>query len=283
MKTAVRIGNGTSLVTDGALKYIEFDCLKQYGSVLTHFMSTRAGGVSTGECSTLNLGFNRNDSRENVIRNFQLLCEAAGIDTQSLVLTNQIHDTVVRSVGESDRGKGFSRESDIKGVDGLLTVQPGVTLVTFHADCVPVFLFEPGINAAALLHSGWRSTLKNIAAEAVRKMELLPDFKADRLIAVTGPSIGKCCFEVGEEVYVQFAGIYTNAAFYQPMGNGKWKIDLQAIIQSQLTAEGLEDENIHHSGICTKCRSDLFFSYRGDKGATGSLAAFMQLKLCKES
>lgn len=278
MKTREKIGNGTLLVTDGKLKYIEFECLNEYNDRLVHCMSTRIGGVSEGECGSLNLGFNRKDKRENVIRNFQLLCESVGFEENSLVLTNQVHNDIVRKVDIKDLGKGYLRESDIIGVDGLMTQENGVTMVTFHADCVPVFLYEPGIHAAALLHSGWRGTLKGITGEALKKMAQLPGFCYDRLVAVIGPSIAGCCFEVGEEVYQLFFSKYGNERFYRQLPDGKHKIDLPEILRSDLLKFGLEDRNIHISGICTKCRKDLFFSYRGDAGRTGSLAAFMQLK-----
>ena len=278
MKTIEKIGNETLLVTQGSLKYIEFECLNKYKASLTHCMSTRIGGVSRGECSTLNFGFNRNDSRENVIKNYQLLCNALKIDTDSLVLTNQVHDSVIRLVNSTDKGKGFSMDSDLKGVDGLLTVTPGVTLVTFYADCVPVFLYEPVIKAAALVHSGWKGTLKSIASAAVKKMADLPGFNVSGLVAAIGPSIGSCCFEVGDDVYGYFMDQFKTPSFYNKANNGKWTVDLQGIIESELIREGLAEENIHKSGICTKCRKDLFFSYRGDGGRTGSLAAFMQLK-----
>lgn len=277
MKTIEKIGNGTDLVIDDELKYIKFECFKEFDEILTHCMSTRLGGVSSGECSALNLGFNRKDSRENVLENYRLLCKAAGLETSNLVMTNQVHDTIIRMVDDSDKGKGFSRDSDIKGVDGLMTVTPGVALVTFYADCVPIFLFEPVIKAAALLHSGWRSTLKNIASEAIKAMKYLPGFRAERLVAAIGPSIGSCCFEVEEDVYKLFSKQYKDTAFFKPFHGGKWKIDLQGIIKSELLNEGLLDENIHNSGICTKCHKDLFFSHRGDNGKTGSLAAFMQI------
>jgi len=278
LKTTEKIGSETTLVTDGDLKYIEFDCLKKFSDILIHCMSTRLGGVSQGECSTLNLGFNRNDSRENVIKNFQLLCDSMGISSESLVLTNQVHDTKVVLIDGNDRGKGFSRKSDLIGVDGLLTVTPGVTMVTFHADCVPVFLFEPVIKAAALLHSGWRGTLKNIVSKALAAMKGIPGFYADRLVAVIGPGIGNCCFEVDEDVYRMFSDKFDNKALYARSDNGKHRIDLKGIIRQELLYEGLSEKNIHDSGICTKCRNDLFFSYRGDAGKTGSLAAFMQIR-----
>lgn len=277
MKATERIGTEATLVTDGELKYVEFECLKKYNELI-HCFSTRLGGVSQGECRSLNLGFNRNDTRDNVLQNYQLLCDSLGVKTDSLVLTNQVHGINVAVINESDKGKGFSRESDLIGIDGLLTASPGVTMVTFHADCVPVFLFEPGIRAAALLHSGWRGTLKNITASAVAAMRDIPGFRADRLVAVIGPSIDKCCFEVDDDVYRLFVDKFDSAELYTKTNEGKWKIDLKRIIKLELMLEGLQEDNIHDSGICTKCRKDLFFSYRGDDGKTGSLAAFMQIK-----
>lgn len=278
MKTSQKIGSGAILVTDGDLKYIEFECLKRYEDSLIHCMSTRDGGISSGECSTLNLGFKRKDTRENILANYGILCDSLEIDTGSLVLTNQVHDTKVVFVDEKDKGKGFSRESDIIGVDGLATATPGITLVTSHADCVPVFLYEPDVRAAALLHSGWRGTLKDIVSNGVKRLGEVPGFRADRLVAVIGPSIGSCCFEVDEDVFSLFYNSYKNEAFYKKTSEKKWNIDLKGIIQEELLKEGLIPENIYDCGICTKCSKELFFSYRGDEGRTGCLAAFMQIK-----
>ncbi|MGI6669334.1 MAG: peptidoglycan editing factor PgeF [Acetivibrionales bacterium] len=280
MKSAEKIGNGSTLVTVDGIKRVEFDCLDEYRDILVHCMSTRLGGVSSGECAALNLGFARNDSIENVYENFRLFCKSAGIDINSLVCTRQVHGTRVCIVGEGDRGKGFPGNSDVlDGVDGLVTTTPGVTMVTFHADCAPVFLFEPGIKAASLVHSGWRGTLGNIVSEAISIMKNIPGFNANRVMAVIGPSIGCCCFEVDDEVYSLFFKKFKNNAFYKPTPGGKWKIDLKGIIEHELRLKGIPPENIHNSGICTKCRKDLFFSHRGDEGKTGSLAAFMQIRL----
>ena len=278
MKSTEKIGAEATLVTDGELKYIEFECLKKYDDKLIHCVSTRFGGVSQGECRSLNLGFNRNDTRDNVLLNYQLLCDSVGVKTDSLVLTNQVHDIKVAVIDEKDKGKGFSKKSDLIGIDGLLTISPGVTIVTFHADCVPIFLFEPNIRAAAILHSGWRGTLENIASNALAAMRDIPGFSADRLVAAIGPSIDSCCFEVDEDIYRLFKNKFDNVELYTRVNDGKWKIDLKEIIKLELLSEGLQKDNIHNCGICTKCRKDLFFSYRGDNRKTGSFAAFMQIK-----
>lgn len=276
MRSREPIGSDAALITDGELQYVVFDCFEDHE--LVHCMSTRMGGISTGECATLNLGFNRRDSRENVSENYQRLCKALDIDTQSMVFSKQVHGNNVRVVTRKDMGKGFSRESHMEGTDGLLTNIPGVTLVTFYADCVPLFFYDPVRKAAALVHSGWRSTYANIAGESVRRMVLEFGSNPEDIIVAIGPSIGSCCFEVGEDVYRLFAERYRNELFYTQTGNDKWKVNLQEIILSELLSEGLDPANIHNSGICTRCRNDLFFSHRGDHGSTGSLAAFMQLR-----
>lgn len=277
MKAIESIGNNTRLFSDESLKYIQFECFDKYSSSLRHCVSTRHGGVSEGECSSLNLGFNRNDSRENVKRNFEIICDSVGIDCESLVLTNQVHDNKIKVISSSDKGKGFSKESDIKGIDGFVTNEKGITMVAFYADCVPVLLYDDNKKVAALLHSGWKSTYKGISAEAVKIMR--EDFKcrAEDITAAIGPSIHKCCFEVGEDVYDLFIGKYKDRKYYSRIGSGKWRIDLQGIIEDTMLECGLSKQNIQQSNICTKCRKDLFFSYRGDSGRTGSLAAFMQI------
>ncbi len=278
MKKTERLDKEALLVTDGELKYIQFDSLLQFREKLQHCFTTRIGGVSTGECSSLNLGFNRKDSRENVEENFRRLCSSLDVDCGSMIFSNQVHDNKIGIVTKNDMGKGFDRTSDIKGVDGLATGERGVTLVTFYADCVPVLLYEKNGRAMASVHSGWRSTLKGITSEAVRALKDNFDTEPENLICVIGPSLGKCCFEVDEDVYEEFAARFCNDKYYQPMEHGKWKIGLREIIKDTAQKAGIPEENIYTVSICTKCRNDLFFSYRGDCRKTGSLAVLMQLK-----
>ena len=278
MKHNVKIGNNSTLVCDGELKYITFNCFEPYKNRLVHCMSTRIGGISTGECSSLNLGFNRPDSRENVMENFNRLCSSIGVETGSMVFSNQVHDNRIKIVTEADKGKGFTHISDIIGYDGLVTNVRGVTLVTFYADCVPVFFYDPEKNVTALVHSGWRSTLRGISSEALTVMQKEYGCMPSGIIAAIGPSIGDCCFEVHEDVHTLFRQEFACDKYYKNIGAGKWKIDLQGIIFDMLVKCGVMPGNITKSGICTVCRRDLFFSHRGDLGKTGSLAAFSQLR-----
>jgi len=265
-------------VDNGELRLLQFKSLLSTSNEVTHCFTTRLGGVSTGECFSLNLGFNRNDLKENVLENYRRVCDTLGIDIENLVLSRQVHDNKIYKVYSSDKGKGISKENDLLGYDGLMTDEKNIALVTFYADCVPLFFYDPVNKAIALSHSGWRSTQKSIAAETVRAMRREYGTDISRLICGIGPSIRQCCFEVGEEVVKEFSdAIPWSNTFCERKINGKWHIDLQGIIRSTLLQEGVLEENISDANICTKCNKDIFFSHRGDKGKTGSMTAIMQL------
>ncbi|MDP4181966.1 MAG: peptidoglycan editing factor PgeF [Bacillota bacterium] len=260
------------------VEFIQFNNLKKYENILTHGFTTRIGGVSEGECATLNMGFNRKDIRENIIENYNRITKALNIDISNLVFSNQVHDKKIKLVDENDRGKGILKESDIKGYDGLITDKRGVALVTFYADCVPLLFLDPVKRVIATSHSGWRSTVREIGKETVITMNKEYGCKSEDILAAVGPSIGKCCFEVGNEVYEEFdARLGDIDGYCERISDEKLKINLQGIIKRTLLQSGLSEENICMSDICTKCNNDTFFSHRGDMGKTGSLAAIMQL------
>jgi YfiH family protein len=258
--------------------FVQFSNLLKYDNVITHCFSTRLGGISTGEYCSLNLGLKKDDKRENVVENFKRLCTVINISEDNLVFSDQIHDNKIKPVNETDRGKGFKKTSDIFGFDGLITNSREVALVTFYADCVPVFLYDPVKTVIGLVHSGWKGTAGQIAKEAVFKMDQIYGCRAEDIIAAIGPSIGLCCFEVGSEVVSEFSHkIEWSSRYSIKKDNGKWNIDLKGIVKQTLINSGVDAENICISSVCTKCSRDMFFSYRGDKGKTGSLAAIMQI------
>jgi len=223
------------------------------------------------------MAFNKSDERVNVEENYRRIANALGIKLENMVLSNQVHENKIRVVADTDRGKGIIRESDIRGVDGLVTNLKQVALVTFYADCVPVFLFDPVKKAIGLVHSGWRSTLMEISKEAVMKMK--EEFGCDPrdIESAIGPSIGKCCFEVGEEVAEEFEAKLLWSVEYITKEEQKYFIDLPLIIKRTLLNVGLDETKILLSDICTKCNKDMFFSHRGDMGKTGTLAGIMQI------
>ncbi len=253
------------------VKFLTIEEFEATGLV-KHCFSTRIGGVSTGEAASLNFGFSRKDTKENVIENFKIISDVVGVDFESLVLTDQVHGSTVREVTPADRGKGLTVESDISQVDAFVTNCAGVTLVTFHADCIPVFFLDPVKKAIGLAHSGWKGTYENISKNVVEKMKTLYGTNPKDLICAVGPSIMTCHFEVGDDVADMFGKCYGKEFIKQ---YDKPHIDLTAIVEKQLRSCGVE--SIVQSEICTYCQRDVFYSYRGDDHKTGSLIAMMCL------
>ncbi len=262
----------------GDLVYLEFKNLKTYDNILTHCFTTRLGGVSEGECYSLNLSFNRKDNKENILKNYRIIADAIGVDFDKMVLSNQIHEDKIRVIGPTDVGKGLVRESDIIGFDGLSTNYSGIPLVTFYADCVPVLMLDPVKKAITAVHSGWKSTVKNISYNALMLMKDTYGSNLKDIQVAIGPSICKDCFLVDVDVYNCFIGKFGWCQEYTYYRAGKYHIDLQRIIKRVMVEAGVLESNIVISDVCTKCNKDVFFSYRGDNGKTGSLAAIMMLK-----
>ncbi|QNU68481.1 peptidoglycan editing factor PgeF [Ruminiclostridium herbifermentans] len=273
-----QINENTIFNKVGDLVYLEFKNLKKYDNILTHCFTTRLGGVSEGECTSLNLSFNRKDNKENILKNYRIIADAIGVDFDKIVLSNQVHDNKIRVVHSADAGKGLVAESDIIGFDGLSTNETGIPLVTFYADCVPVLMLDPVKKAITAVHSGWKSTVKNISYEALMLMKDTYGSNFEDIQVAIGPSICKDCFEVDFDVYNCFLHKFNWCKKYTDFRAGKYHIDLQRIIKQVLVEAGVPENNVVISDICTKCNNDVFFSYRGDNGKTGSLAAIMMLK-----
>lgn len=264
---------------NGNLVYFTFENFDKTG-VVSHCFSTRKGGVSTGVFKSMNLHF-REDKPENVVENYKIICSAIGVDYRNVVFSKQIHSDTIYDVCKDDTGKGLLRKSDIYDADGLITSEKEIVLTTFYADCVPIYFLDPIKKVVAMAHSGWRGTVKEIGAKTVLKM--VRDYGCDRknILAGIGPSIKNCCFEVEYPVVEEFE----NNLEYSPKfifkdfeKEGKFKIDLQGIIQETLINSGVLKENVENSGICTKCNPELFFSHRNMGPERGSLAGLIALK-----
>lgn len=260
------------------LEYIKFPKLEACGTV-RHIFSTRHGGVSTGDAATMNLSFNKDTNPENVVKNFEILCSAVEIDTKNLVLSHQTHTNNVRIVTKNDCGTGFCRPS-FCDVDGMITNERGVALVTQYADCTPLLFCDPVNKVIANSHSGWRGTAKLIGKVTVEKM--VKEFGCDRknIIAAIGPAICKSCYEVDDKVYDEFIKIDfldLDAIFLSKSG-GKYQLDLTEANRQILINAGIRPENIDISDICTCCNSEDLHSHRATNGKRGNLAAIIELK-----
>lgn len=274
----VEIKTSFSVVKKDELIYLTIPAFEETGMV-KHCFTTRVGGVSEGVYNSLNTSLDKEDPVDKVRKNLEIVCSAIGIDYTKLVLTDQTHEDVIRVVTEADIGKGISIPSDIANTDGLMTNIPGIPLITFYADCVPLFFLDKKNKAIALTHSGWKGTVQKIGAKTIRQMAEVYGTKPEDCLVGIGPSIEYDCFEVGPEVAQQFRDRFDNwAQFIKPFGSEKFKIDLWMVNKLMLMEAGVPEENITISGFCTMCNEDLLFSYRRDKGRTGSLSAIMELR-----
>jgi len=260
--------------------WLSFPSLEDSGLV-THAFSTRMGGVSEGPYATMNFSFTRGDDPEAVKENYRRMADALQVDRNRMVLTWQTHTTNVRVVTPSDYGKGVVRDRDYRDVDGLVTNIPGVTLVTFFADCVPLYFLDKRNKAIGLSHSGWRGTVNRMGAKTIRVMNREFGTVPEDVITCIGPSICQDCYEVGSEVIEQFKNSFDekhhNQLFYQK-NNGKYQLNLWEANRIVLAEAGIPKEQISVTDICTYCNPDLLYSHRRCADKRGNLCAFLSLK-----
>jgi len=257
------------LVENGSLKYYKIDAFE---GATKHCFTTRMGGVSENEFSSMNLRFNCDDKEENVLKNFEIICSEIDINYKDLVLSKQVHEDEIIKVTEKDKGNGIIYPNKYESADGLITGERGVPLATFYADCVPLMFLDKTEGVIAMSHSGWKGTVKNIAGKTVDTFVSDYNCKRENIIAAVGPSIGACCFEVGDEVAEIFSERFGDTVLEK---HEKWHVNLQKTIHMELKNAGVE--NITMADICTSCNSELLFSHRASKGRRGNLAAIMEL------
>jgi YfiH family protein len=274
---------------------------------LRHGLSTRAGGVSSiyGEGS-LNLGFTTEDDAANVAENRKrFLGAVAGAGKGKLVTLRQIHSGLIRVVEAGDgalEGRlGTANGRAVLRGDGVMTDVPGVMLGVQVADCVPVLVADVRRRAVAAFHAGWRGTLKRIVERGIGTMRLRYGSRPEDLLAVVGPSIGACCYAVGEEVRHEFASQFAYAEtlfsevydsdpvrekypllFLTARAPGHSNIgpqihmDLWEANRRQLLDAGLKAKRISVVGECSACTRVRggglkYFSHRGESGFAGRM------------
>ena len=241
-----------------------------------HAFTTRFGGVSEGIYSSMNLGTGRGDSEEAIRENYRLLGEATGIDTSRMAFTRQVHGTEVRIATMADVHELFTEVP--YEADGIVTDIPGLALICFTADCVPVLLHD-GVNSViGAVHCGWRSSVGDILGKAVKAMVGL-GAQPEHIHAAIGPAISFCCFQVGPEV-IEAAREYLGGdieGLYRPdpSEGGKFLLDLKNCNARRLVQLGLREENIAVSEECTKCSHEKYWSHRHTKGERGSQGALI--------
>lgn len=268
-----------SLNNKDTIPYLTYNSLSEI-NFISHAFSTRLGGVSEGIYSSMNMGFNRGDDPDNVTENYKRFCKSAGFEYESLVASAQDHNTFVRVVTSADKGIGIYKPRDMQSVDALATNEKGVTLVTYYADCTPLFFVDTKNKAIALAHAGWRGTAAKIGAKVIDTMEQSFGTNPSDVVCAIGPAISKCCYEVDKACADNFLSLkdLSPKDFVTEKTDGKYMLDLLEANRQILISKGIKAENITVSDLCTNCNSDLLWSHRATKGQRGVMCAMMCIK-----
>ena len=252
------------------------EALDKAGGV-SHGFSTREGGITVDPPkASLNLSWTRCGSPEEVIANFKIFAEGAGIDYDDMAVVNHEHGANVLRIAHEHRGRGFYKDP-LPPCDGIITDDPTVTLVTSHADCGAYFFYDPVHRAIGMAHAGWKGTLLRIGAEMARRMAEEFDTDPSDIIAATGPCICRDCFEVDADLGEKFQSEFGYPGISRPGRQGKAYVDLELAAAVQFVEAWIRPENITLMNACTYEDRRHFFSHRRDKGITGSMAAYIKL------
>lgn len=252
------------------------EALDKAGGV-SHGFSTREGGITVDPPkASLNLSWTRCGSPKEVIANFKIFAEGAGIDYDDMAVVNHEHGANVLRIAHEHRGRGFYKDP-LPPCDGIITDDPTVTLVTSHADCGAYFFYDPVHRAIGMAHAGWKGTLLRIGAEMARRMAEEFDTDPSDIIAATGPCICRDCFEVDADLGEKFQSEFGYPGISRPGRPGKAYVDLELAAAVQFVEAGIRPESITLMNACTYENRQHFFSHRRDKGITGSMAAYIKL------
>lgn len=251
------------------LRFFQFESLLDPN--LDHAILTRHGGVSPAPWNSLNFGRTVGDADSRVTENISRGLGTTGRSLDQAFDVWQVHSATVVRTDEPNLAGGHLK------ADAIITNRPGVTLMMRFADCVPIMIYDPQNHAAGIAHAGWLGTVRGIAAELVRSMQVEFGSMPDKLLAGIGPSIGPDHYPVGDDVVAQFEKVYGDPArkhFHSI--NGATHLDLWSANEDQLRLAGLNSVEV--SGICTACNLQDWYSHRGENGATGRFGAHLGIR-----
>jgi polyphenol oxidase len=237
---------------------------------LTHAFTTRHGGLSNPPYESFNLAFHVGDDPLHVRQNQQLLSDALGYDLERLVYMRQIHSNIVHIVNENDR---FNHPPEC---DALITNQKNTPLMIMSADCIPIILYDPIQHVIAVVHAGRAGAFLNIIQTCIHTMQSAFTCNVTDIIAVLGPSIHGCCYEINQDIASEAKRLgYADMITRKACGI---YLHVNHIVTKQLQDIGVNEACIEELSYCTSCHNERFFSYRADKHTTGRIAAIALLQ-----
>ncbi len=221
------------------------------------------------------LALHTGEDEASIIENRQKVSSLLGLDDDlHFIVANQTHSDHINVMTKKETKGWKGLEDAVEDCDALITNRRGVVLTILTADCVPVLLYDKEKKVVAAIHAGWKGTEAKIVAKTVQKMIKTFDTDPKDIIAGIAPAIGRCCYEVGEDVAKHF---FSELGSFDVRGK-KYMLDLPFINKKQLLDSGLLEEHIEMSGVCTACEVESFFSYRKEKGCSGRFMSMIGLK-----
>ena len=265
------------------IQYLQFRKLLKYSDIITHgyslgidknFRTARANKQKLPE-----------QEAKKAIKDYENLGKCIDIKLNKMVKPNQAHTDKIQIVEKHilKNEPDFNLEVYDK-TDGLITNKKDIALATTNADCILLLFFDPVNKVIANVHSGWRGTIQRISVKTVQKMINKFNCKPENIICCICPSIRKCHFEVENDVKEIFEKEFkdlkieqNNDIMEKQKDKEKWNIDTVLINKILLKQEGLKQENIIDSGICSVCNSDLIHSYRVERQGYGLATALIKI------
>lgn len=260
-------------------EYITSPLFERHG--VPHAFTRRSGGVSEGFYSSLNFAAGAGedaDRWENVVENHRIAAKLFGLTEKDICRTNQTHSADVLKVNALHKGTGVVLPPFSKGVDGLVSREKDMLLTVRGADCVTLLFYDTKHDIYGACHSGWRGTAGKICNSAIKAMQDMGAALEDIIVAI-GPSVGGCCYTVGNEVKNAFLQADISFASCFSEENGVIRLSLQRAVEISLVKAGIREENISDCGECTVCDGGKhYFSHRLCGNKRGTMAAFIKGK-----
>ena len=246
--------------------FYQFESLAQF-SEIRHGIFTRHFGNSSAPFASLNVSFGLGDANDHIQQNRRIIARAMG--GHDLIYAQQVHGDQVLIMNPDQSPTGDDGSRRLGTGDAMVTATAGKLLMTQLADCQSILLYDTTRQVVANIHSGWRSSIRNIAGQTVNAMQKHFGSDPAHLLAGIGPSLGPCCAE-----FIHYRKEIPERLW--PYKVSKHHFDFWTISRDQLCAAGVSPDHIENSNICTRCNTALFFSYRGE-GQTGRFASVIGL------
>jgi purine-nucleoside/S-methyl-5'-thioadenosine phosphorylase / adenosine deaminase len=261
---------------DENLVYYTFPLFEAY-SDLACVVSTRLGGVSTGDLRSLNLSFRTGDTEEAVMENRARLYRILDISAVRVAQAQLVHGNHIEAVTNHSPLDAFYK---FPATDGLVTALRDRPLFIPVADCAAIAFFDPKRQTIGMIHTGWKGVANRIPQRMIEMMQTVYGCNPANILVGVSPGIGPCCYQVREDLVTIFTQAFPQEAsrFFLPQPDKTLHLDMWAALRWQLLAVNILPEHLEIAEICTACHTDEFYSHRAEHGKTGRFASLIVLR-----